>query len=339
MKAPFLRLRRLGAFAGGVAVVSLTLLAASEFFLRRFPPRDFRPYLGDDSGLTGPFRADNRFGVQYRSWEEFEENYQGRIDDLRDVSRSPRCWAMFGSSFVHMVGALADITRASLPGRPVFNLGRNELPFIRAAQIQLLLDHGMKPERIFFVLIPGDASPLTTHSLSQIHVTSQGGIAYTPHVPDGSSGAILSRCRLGMLAWVRTGRHQAVPMFPHRYCAKGVPPGVLADLRQILMGLGEVSRRHAVPITVVLLPDHQQILRGVKFGLQDQVSPICREAGLDACDVRQPFLEAEDKKNLFIPDKHYSERGNRLLLTALLAHLSDDTSPRQRMAGKGGKGP
>ena len=337
MKAQFSRLRRLGAFAAGVAVVSLTLLAASEGFLRRFPPKDFRPYLGDDSGLAGPFRAEVPFGVQYRSWEAFEGDYRERLDELREVSRSPRCWAMFGSSFVHMGGALADTTRATLPDRPVFNLGRNELPFIRAAQVQLLLDHGMKPERIFFVLIPGDAWPLANHSLAQIHVTPQGGIAYTPLVPGGLTGALLPRCRLGMLAWVRTGRHQAVPMFPHRYCARGVPPGVLADVRQIMTGLGEASRRHGVPLTVVLLPDHQQILRGVKFGLQDQVSPICREAGLDVCDVRQPFLDALDKQGLFIPDKHYSERGNGQLLGALMAHLKDDNSPQQRMADRGGK--
>ena len=339
MQRPFSRLRRSAALAAGVAFASLTLLAASEGFLRHFPPRDFRPYLGDDSGLTGPSRAGDRFGVRYRSWDAFEGDYRERLGELREASGSPRCWAMFGSSFVHMRGQLADTARATLPDRPLFNLGRNELLFVRAAQVELLLDRGMRPERVFFVLVPNDLSPLTTHSLSQIHVTPGGGIAYAPNLPAGRAGRALRHCRLGMLAWVRTGRHRAVPTFPLHGCARGVPPGVLADAGRILAGLGEAGRRHAVPITVVLLPDHHQILRGVPFRLQDQLTPLCREAGLDVCDVRGPFRDAPDKPGLFIPDKHYSGRANALLLDALLAHLKDDRSPQRRMAGGGGERP
>src|SRR5690348_3891101 len=97
--------------AAGFAAAALLLFAAGEAFLRHFPPADFRPYLGDESGLAGPFRADDRLVVRYRSWQAFEQDHAGtptRID-------SPRCWAMFGNSFVHMRGMLADTTRAALP--------------------------------------------------------------------------------------------------------------------------------------------------------------------------------------------------------------------------------
>src|SRR5437899_2237813 len=141
---------RRAAFAAGAAAVALLLLGAAEAFLRAFPPADFRPYLGDDSGLAGPFRADDRFGVQYRSWQAFKEAHPGRATRIE----SPRCWAMFGNSFVHMEGMLADTARAALPDRPVFNLGRNEPVYVRAAQVELLLGHGERPERVFFVLLP-----------------------------------------------------------------------------------------------------------------------------------------------------------------------------------------
>src|SRR6185369_16731763 len=109
----------------------------------------------------------------------FEDAHPGRPTAVP----SSRCWAMFGNSFVHMEGMLADTTRATLPDRPVFNLGRNEPLFVRAAQIDLLLDHGARPERVFFVLLPHDPLPLAKHSLSQIRVTKQGGIAYAPRDP------------------------------------------------------------------------------------------------------------------------------------------------------------
>ena len=39
------------------------------------------------------------------------------------------------------------------------------------------------------------------------------------------------------------------------------------------------------------------------------------------CDVRGAFLAAPDKPGLFIPDKHFSATGNRLLLATILEHL------------------
>src|SRR5262245_23523646 len=122
MPMPSWSMRRLAASAAGAALAAGLLLGAGEAFLRAFPPADFRPYLGDDSGLAGPFRADERYGVQYRSWQAFEQAHPGRPTRIE----SPRCWAMFGNSFVHMQGMLADTTREALPSRPVYNLGRNE---------------------------------------------------------------------------------------------------------------------------------------------------------------------------------------------------------------------
>lgn len=308
--------RRLRSLAGAVLALA-AVLAAGEAFLRAFPPADFVPYLAEDSGLAGPYRADDRLGARYRSWEAFADDHPGRPASVE----SPRCWAMFGSSFVHMRGMLADTARAELPGRPVFNLGRNEPLFVRVAQIEAMLDHGERPERVFFVVIPHDSSPLAKHSLSQVRVTPQGGIAYAPRDPGGLLGPVLRHSRLALMAWVRSGRQQAVPSFRPASLNDDVHPAVFADLRSLAERLGEAGRHHGVPITVVLIPNHEQITRGARFAFQDRFGPVCREAGLDVCDVRRPFLDAPDKPDLFIPDKHFSPRGNRLLLAALLDHV------------------
>jgi hypothetical protein len=318
------------AFAAGAAVTALLVLGAGEAFLRAFPPADFKPYLGDDSGLAGPFRADERFGVQYRSWQAFEDAHPGRQTRID----SPGCWAMFGNSFVHMQGMLADVTRASLPDRPVFNLGRNEVLYVRAAQVELLLDHGMRPERVFFVLLPHDLWPLAQQSLSQIRVTPQGGITYAPRDPGGAAGYAIGHSRLALMAWVRSGRQEAIPSFRPRTLSRGIHPELKADLRHVLSGLGEAGRRHNVPITVVLIPNHEQITRGAGFGFQDELTPLCHEAGLDVCDVRRTFLDATDKAGLFIPDKHFSDRGNLLLLDAILAHLGSGAAPARVTRGE-----
>jgi hypothetical protein len=82
-----------------------------------------------------------------------------------------------------------------------------------------------------------------------------------------------------------------------------------------------------VPVTVVLLPSYEQVLRGSGFAVQDAVAADARELGLDVCDVRSPFLAAADNPGLFIPDKHFSVVGNRLLLATILNHLKA-TDPR-----------
>lgn len=333
------RLRRIFGFSAGAALVSLLLLSAGEVFLRNFPPPDFRPYLGDASGLRGPFRPDPVFGVQYRSWEAFEAEYAERLASYRHLFKPPsaRCWAMFGNSFVQMQGMLADTTRARLPSRPVFNLARNEHPLVRAAQVDLLLARGLRPERIFFVLVPLDAMPFAKHAIDQTHVTPEGGLAYRPRLSGGPLDFALANSRLALLAWVRAARHQAVPGFNPSSLNHGLAPCVRADMRCLMQALADTGRRHRVPVTVVLIPNHEQITRGAAFGFQDAVAPACREAGLDVCDVRSAFLAADDKPGLFIPDKHFSDRGNHVLLDAVLSHLGGAAAGGPAIAHKGAR--
>jgi hypothetical protein len=321
-----------GRAAGFLTAIGV-LFAAGEAFLRWSPPSDFRPYLGDASGLTGPYRPDARFAVQYRSWHAFENEYRDRLHQMKASSVSPRTWAMFGNSFVHMDGMLADTMRAAIPDRPIFNLAKNEPLPVRLSQIELLLDHGMRPERIFFILLPHDSWPFAQHSLDQIRVTKDGGIGYEPRKP-AALASVLDRSRLALLGWIRAGRHEAIPGFRPSSINHAMPTTIVEDFRRLMNELAEIGRRRDVPITVVLIPNFEQITRGAGFPFQDALTPICHDAGLDVCDVREPFLAVADKASLFIPDKHFSPSGNAILLDSILTHQRRGALP-WRLTGGG----
>jgi hypothetical protein len=142
---------------GGLLAVSF-LAGLAELFLRWFPPRDLHAFLGEASPLTGIYRADADFGVSYLSWKAFCRDNAARLGPLplsRQDDGRP-LWAFFGNSFVQAPGMLADHARAHVPDRRIFNLGRNEHVPLRFAQIKLLLDNGLEPDRLFFNLMPAD---------------------------------------------------------------------------------------------------------------------------------------------------------------------------------------
>jgi hypothetical protein len=308
----------------GALLTGSVLLGAGEAFLRCFPPRDFRPYLGAGTEGIGSFRADRRFGIQYRSWYDFQSEYRERLTQYeplaRDVKGRPT-WALFGNSFVQAPGMLGDTAASALPARRVFFLARNEDLHVRLAQIELLLEHGLKPERLFVVLLPHDVSYLAIHSLGQIRVSPAGAVTWSPRLPAGRAGDLLKKSRLGLLGWVQAGQHEAVPGFRPSTLSSGIHPAILADVRHLFGALATVCRRHGVPATVVLIPNYEQICRGAPSGFQQTMTALCHRLGFDVCDVREAFVSQPDKAGLFIPDKHFSARGNRLLLETILAHV------------------
>ena len=96
-------------FAAGFAAA--LLLIVGEAGLPAAPPRAIQPYLPDDQ-RPALFRSDPYYGVQYESWEAFREDYADGLKPnelLFDMPNPPRTWAMFGSSFVHAPGMLADM--------------------------------------------------------------------------------------------------------------------------------------------------------------------------------------------------------------------------------------
>lgn len=158
-------------------VLAVTLFAGfAEGYLRLFPPRDLHPYLGESSPLTGIYRPDGDFGITYRDWEALAADNDDRLREylpFESHAAGRPLWAFFGNSFVQAPGMLADTARQALPGTRVFNLGKNELLPLRLAQVKLLLENGLRPERIFVALMPVDVLGLGEQPLATQRVTAR----------------------------------------------------------------------------------------------------------------------------------------------------------------------
>jgi hypothetical protein len=323
-------------FLLGAAGAALLLLGTAEGYLRLFPPRDLQPYLGEDSPLTGCYVPDDCFGVAYRSWDVFRANYAERLREFLpwQSPTDPRpLWAFFGNSFVQSPGMLADHVRSAVIGRRIFNLGRNEWLFVRLAQIKLLLDQGMQPERLFVELMPVDVVLLGQQPLDTIQVTAKGALTYRPHQPDGLVGWLVRHSQMALTAWIRSGQHQGNPTFNWRTLCRRIDQRLLDDLDRLFGNLARVTRQHQVPVTILLLPTFHQIVYGESLGFQDTLAVMLRRQGYDVFDPRDVFCHHADPSSLFLPDKHFNARGNQLLLESLLNHLgspppSPDAGPR-----------
>lgn len=322
----------------GLASALCLFLCLGELFLRVAPPTEELSYLGDASPQRGPFVEDEQYGVAYRSWEAFRADHEERLAAFLPFGAGADArplWALFGNSFVQAPGMLGDTARAALPERRIFYLGRGEYLPIRCDQVDLLLEHGMRPERIFFVLMVIDADSLGTQPLRTMRVNAGGALSYQPRLPAGAFGALVESSMLARAAWFRTGLHRANPSFDRDALHHGIESGLLADLLHLFANLAATTRAHGVPVSIVLIPSYQQIAGGAPFGFQDTLDPRLRALGFDILDTRDTFLSQSDTAALFLPDKHFSALGNRLLLAALLRHARElDTSSTVRRTGE-----
>jgi hypothetical protein len=261
--------------------------------------------------------------VQYKSWDAFHYDYAQELkphESLFAATDPPPTWAMFGSSFVHAQDMLADTTRKYVRNRHVFNLGRNEHVYVRAAQIDLLLEHGLRPERILFALMPLDIAAFARQGFAHVHAGKGGAIAYDPQLPE-FGGWIIDHSRLALSGWVRADMQNTIPFFKPGSMTRRMDARVLAETHYLFEQLGQLSRRYRVPVTIMLIPNWEQITKGEPFAFQDALSPLATEVGLDVLDVRDPFLNYANKPALFIPDKHFSDIGNRILLHEFVKHV------------------
>lgn len=331
-------------FSLGCVLAAALLFGVTEAYLRHYPPQDLHPYLGERSPLHGVYQPSRAFGLTYRSFDAFAAaNAKGLKGWLPlDAPADPRpIWAMFGSSFVHMRGMLADTARATVTDHAVFNLGKNEPVPVRMAQIELLLDAGLRPERIFFQIMPLDFAGLAEQPLDTYHVTARGALTYRSNLPAPPLASVVKRSRVALTAWCRTGLQKGDPFMSRRRLTVAVDERLMRDAKHLFAGLARVTRRHGVPVTVILIPNYEHIWEKAPCGFQDALTPMLRRLGFDVFDPREAFIHHPNRAALFIPDKHFSPEGNRLLLAELLTHLRGSTTPTgvgARTAALTGKG-
>ncbi len=319
-------------FLLGAMLAAGVLLSLAEAFLRLFPPRDLHPYLGESSPLVGIYVPDEDFRITYRSWDAFCTDNAEHLAPYLPFHDHPdrrKVWAFFGNSFVQAPGMLADHARAGVVDHKIFNLGRNEILPVRFAQIKLLLEHGLEPERLFVELMPVDTLTIGRQPLDSMQISSHGALTYSVRRPRGVAGWLVENSRLALTAWVRAGR-QGNPRFNARTLYQQIEPELLGDLCHLFAGLARLAHKHNVPVTVLLIPAYHQVTKGAPFGFQDTLAPMLRELGYDVFDPRAVFCRHENAEGLFLPDKHFNDAGNRLLLAELLRHLHYEMQPPAR---------
>ena len=305
----------LGAVAG-----LLVLLLAGELFLRLAPPGDLRPYLGAELGLSGPYVADPVLGADYRSYDAFAAPYAGRLEQLQQENSRRPVWAMFGNSFVQAAGMLGDTAQAALPDRQIFYLKRNEPIYLRIAQLRLLLSNGLRPERVFFILLPVDLFGIALDPVVGLEVTPDGAIGRKLRKP-GLLAPVLDNSRLALAAWTRSGRYRLLPGFRGESVLEPLPGLVTDELDRLFGEIAAVASQHHVPAMIVFIPNKEQIMGGQSTVPQDAYRAAAERYGLDYLDSTSEFLAESDRSALLIPDGHLSEHGNAILLAAMLSHL------------------
>lgn len=305
-----------------VAILSLFVLA--EIHLILAPPKEILRFLGDAGNVSGIYRNDVVYGVNYRDDEAFRAEYRERhmeLQPLLEGKNSLPVWAFFGNSFVHAQGMLADTLRTRIKTRKIFNLGKNTPLPIRFAEIELLLRLGLKPDRIIISFMPIDILRIGRFPLDTITVNLNGSLGNRPRVPPGFAGEVVLNSMFLLTSWVRAKRHRGNPNFSLRSARAKLEQPLTGDILHLFSSLSAVAGRSDVPVTVLLIPDDRQILRGEPFGFQDKLTPMLRELGFDVHDPRHDFLEHERRSELFLPDKHYSAIGNNILSNSLLRHI------------------
>jgi hypothetical protein len=311
-----------GLFALGFAGALCAAIMVAELHLRLWLPPDVREYFGDETAQDGIFRPDPLIGVDYRNYRAFADDNAQRLAALGPLDDSTPTWLFFGNSFVQAPGMLADTARAAMPDRRIFNLARNEHLSLRVAQARWLIAAGLRPERVFFVLLPHDLWHIGKRPLAFIAVNARGAMGARLRLPDAPWDGPIRSSRLAAVAWARIGWAAGDPAFKPRMVAERPSRRVAEDLDRLFAVLGEIGQRHSIPVTVITLPNREQIYGQSPFGFQAAIDDLARRHGLDHYDAREPFVSAANKAMLFEPDAHFSPYGNRLLLAGLVAHLA-----------------
>ncbi len=315
-------------FIVAAVAAAFCVLALGEGFAHFAPPQAVRDYFGYGEAADGIFRPDPELGADYRSFDSLKREFADIFAAIGPLQEPQPTWLMFGNSFVQAPGMLADTARAAMPDKRIVNLPRNvDLP-LRVGQARLLLDAGLRPKRLIFVLLPLDLVHIGARPLAFIDVTPNGAITTRARWPEGPLGAVTNASRLAAIAWIRSGRSVGDPAFRREDVSNAPSPRVRQDLATILGVLARSARQHDVPVTVVAIPNREQIFGKHGLGFQAELATLCAELGLDFYDAAALFIADSDKQTLFLPDWHFSERGNRLLLGGLLAHLRSVSGTR-----------
>ena len=306
-------------FLAGLLTGCLLPLLVAELCVRVRPPEDLQPFLGNEFPSTGIYKADPVLRADYRSIDDYRPAEAPKVTDLKPLNSEQSTWIFFGNSFAR--GLSASARQRLTTHRVLFFRELKDELHLRVAQFRLLLANGLKPDHAFFTLIPAELTRYVMRPLDWVYVNRGGALCSSYHQPGEPLNTLLERSWIVRLAWVRSKLHNAAPEFRPSRITEDVPARTAEDFRILFTALGELSRKHQVPVTIVILPDRRQILGKSAYAMQATLIGLAKSAGLDAFDPHEAFLAFPDKRSMYLPDWHYSPVGDDILLNALQAHL------------------
>jgi len=313
--------RRSWIVAAGVVLGLLLPLALGEAFLRVRPPENIRQFIDGDPALQRHYRSDPVLRMKYRSPDLYQPAEAPPLAQI-EKSVSKPTWAVFGVSFGK---GISETARRMMPShRILFFREVNDRLNMRVQQARMILDYGIKIDRLVFVLIPLEIARYTETPLSAFNINKDGAVVYDLRMPPKPFDAVVKNSRLAMIGWVRARRHNAIPNFRLSTITETVPDTVRQDFRIMFGELGRLQREKGVPVTIVILPDRRQVLNdGSNYTLQKTMTSLAAEAGIDIYDPVELLRAQPDRRALYVPDWHYTELGYGLVVDGLNAHFEN----------------
>ncbi|MBK8007129.1 MAG: hypothetical protein IPK23_00705 [Rhizobiales bacterium] len=316
--------------AGVIAGLALPL-ALGETFMRLRPPENVRQFLDGDPALKGAYKSDPVLRMNYRSPDLYQPAEAPKLAQIPKSSPKPT-WAFFGVSFAKGISQTAD--RVMPSHRILFFREINDRMNMRVQQARMILDYGIKADRLVFVLIPIEIARYTETPLSYFRVNESGAITYSLRMPPQPFDWVVRNSRLALIAWVRARRHNAVPNFRLSTIIENVPETVQNDFRVMFGELGKLQREKGVPMTIVMLPDRRQVLNdGSNYTLQKTMAALAKDAGIDIYDPVELLRVQPDRRALFVPDWHYTDAGYELVVKGLNEHLDKNAKRGRTSSG------
>lgn len=315
----------------GVVTGMILPLALGEAFMHLRPPQNVRAFLDGDPALKGAYKKDPVLRMNYRSPELYVPAETPKLAQIAKTSDKPT-WIFFGVSFGW---GTYDAAAKLMPShRMLFFREINDRLNMRIQQARMILDYGIKTERLVFVLIPLEIARYTETPLSYFDVNEKGAVVYSVRKPPKPFDWVIGQSRLALVGWVRARRHNALPNFRLSTITENFPETVRNDFRVMFGELGKLSREKGVAVTVVVLPDRRQVLYdGSNHAMQNALAAIAKESGIDIYDPLEILRAQPDRWALFVPDWHYTDLGYGLVAQGLRDHIAKNAKRGNTSSG------
>ena len=300
-------------------------LILAEVYLSHFPLDEVKPFMGKESPLSGIYTPHDGFGISYKSIEDmYDDNHLNdkRVSQMINNSENKRLWLICGTSFAD---SLYGDAKKIIKGFKVAKLHRHGISLpLYMAQTEMLLKRGLRPEKIFFVILTIEAGALGDQPLDTRYISSKGALLYKPRSAPTGLDWFVRNTTTGLAAWVKSGKASGnLGGFKRKSLNKRVDDKIVADFRRLFENMVKTARTAGIDISVILVPRRRQMRKRAGFVFQDTLRPVFESLGIEVIDLKDDFFAQDDISRLYVLDGHLSKRGNKIIIKRMLASLPE----------------